>query len=737
MDLYLAYIILVTIYSEVKCLDPTSNNLQRIDLKEEPQIQVFSGVHVEKLAAKVYTSHTFLHFNLPIPPTPRNLSQLHPFICHQDKINCLLLNNTRNQILQQWEYWQARELHTEFDIPGIKSKRSAPFSFIGSINNVLFGTATEDEIRETEGHINQVSHQIHQFQSRIEHHEQDLLRFVNANRAALNGSTQAIQMNMHTLEENEAKLRELTRDSSYNIAVITNRLISLMQYTTQQRNIQQLRLYCANNRLDPLLIEPLELKLELLILEAYLRQRNLTFIYKWKRVNHLNPYYNKPLVSCIFRRDGIEVLLKIPLKSISDNFEVYQFTPIPLAYQGATHILELPTSIVITNNKHIIPLDEHEATRCGLLTDGLCRLHTRATITSSVDKCIEFIIQGGNHEASTACQYTLSPNNQTQLTYINDTLVYITNPPPNGRIICYNTPDRSRTHYWTSAHFRDFGTKFATRLTLPCNCHIEGIHLAYQRVFKVPCGRQQIIQTHQVPLSAIQSDLEIPALTNSSDLFFNITNFNYTYKPIPTTYEWTNESDILHEFLPTVLTNLPILEYFSAFFQFVIFVFVLILAYYVWKLYTLFPLVMRMVKAEPSARILKEKCSFPYYLEVLINLLIVYIFIVATFYLVKLIRSTAWERFRRRYNMELPTIPPTPQPTAVHVRSPPPSSALHLSSWSETPISTLRRSKTSSIINPVLPATLHSHQRSTTAPVETPGPSQRYQNLEPLPVQPE
>lgn len=335
-------------------------------------------------------------------------------------------------------------------------------------------------------------------------------------------------------------------------------------------------------------------------------------------IEHLGVYYKEHLCECHYSDHWIDILIKVPLRPINKQFEIFEVIPIPVAFKNATLILTSPPSFVIKAGPLVFPLSMTAAHRCGLYHTSLCHLENHIISAMSADACTHYLISGGTTTDLDVCQYTKQQSTSLRITYVERDQVAITNPTEGMEILCdHESPQSIRMHKMNIA---------SIIVNLPCHCrikyniktnphseeeiiHEEFIHPSY------PCITRHVSQFHLIPLKFARPHSFVHATTNISML----PAFHPNWERRNFTLEDFKGLSTLHD---KILNNAQTMNSTSLIIDLVLFGLICILLFYIHRLLGVIHLshntrAMTLDDLITSGGI---ACHFPVYLEVFINI---------------------------------------------------------------------------------------------------------------------
>lgn len=639
IQLFFKLLLLLLVYFQAQAQKPYYREISGLESNNSPEIQYFSGIHLQRLPGHVYFSSATIHFRYDLLQQ-KIIPRLENYKCPHSTQICGIFDNIRSQI----SLIESMLFHSSFSFSPIqKLRRSAPLPIIGEINHALFGLADEEtiySIHQTENHLTNAMQQL----------KNNLLSEVNYTMhqaTNLNHFKNDVEESFHrinqVLNNTIAKLNDNQRNAVYYPSVFIQEIAHALHLATAVNSENIVKTACQTKFLPHSIISTTELRAELKLLQAQLAQHGFVPLFQ---DNNVLPYFQSKLLSCITQPKVIEMILKIPVRLQSENIHVYRLIPIPIGHHNKTYTIQPPSSIAMTYNGNIIPISESDVISCGLLTNHLCHLDIRPSDQGSIDRCLHFLLNGGSQSDARHCTYSIQDSTDTQLTYINSTNLYITYPPPDTRVICgySNRSEADSLTFHHAATFKRFASNFTTYVILPCNCHLENLQVK-TIISKLPCPQYQKIELiHQVPLIYSTIDYQI----SSSRIQLPVDKIE-TFQYLPAIYDpFTNvtfetpkiDFNTLKTFPELVTQHWNTLNYISLSFD-ILFLFALfIFAYYLHHLYWITVILSQAVPAQSQSHdSFNQLCYLPVYLEAFINVIILYLFIVLTVQIVRILRK--------------------------------------------------------------------------------------------------
>lgn len=246
----------------------------------------------------------------------------------------------------------------------------------------------------------------------------------------------------------------------------------------------------------------------------------------------MSNYYQHRISECIITEEKILIKVKIPLKKINPQYELFKFHSVPQGFNGKTCCLlidEINLAIPTTGDE-IIPISGDARRFCETSTghgSNLCYLPIRPKQVTFSSNCAELIYKGAPmSELLGVCSYRCLPDKQTIITQVNHETFVITNPLSNITIICGKEIIKI-----PEATLEEPGS-LEIQLKCACELHMQG-RLVISENF--PCshstGENNVSVTHILPaLWSNFPNFRISAAKNHlNSLLLN--QFNLSFNP--------------------------------------------------------------------------------------------------------------------------------------------------------------------------------------------------------------
>jgi hypothetical protein len=304
------------------------------------------------------------------------------------------------------------------------------------------------------------------------------------------------------------------------------------------RNVEQTRLNmrtallddCRNSLIPSMVVNQDNLIFELWNIKSKIEQEGWTLSIP---IHSPSSYYQHKISECIISDTKILVKVRVPLRRIAPEYELFKFLSVPQGFNSKTCTLLIDDiHLAISKDGHeILPISGDARRFCEVSAghgSNLCFLPRRPSQITFSSNCAELIYHGATiKELFGVCAYRCLPEAQPIITAVNHELYVITNPQRNITIICsgevISLPEN---------HFSDPGS---LEITLKCECELfMGEKLVIPQNF--PCSHtkesSEISVTHILPaLWSNFPDFRInPAKSHFNALLLD--KFNASFNPL-------------------------------------------------------------------------------------------------------------------------------------------------------------------------------------------------------------
>jgi len=186
-------------------------------------------------------------------------------------------------------------------------------------------------------------------------------------------------------------------------------------------------------------------------------------------INSPSSYYQHKISECIISDTKILIKIKVPLRRITPNYELFKFLSVPQGVDGKTCTLLIDEiHLAISESGHILPVSGDARRFCEVSAghgSNLCFLPRRPSQVTYSSNCAELIYHGASiKELFGVCAYRCLTESQPIITAVNHEVYIITNPQKNITIVC----DDERILV-PENHLNDPGS---LEITLKCECEL-------------------------------------------------------------------------------------------------------------------------------------------------------------------------------------------------------------------------------------------------------------------------
>ena len=679
----------------------------------EPDIKIITGAYINTInKAIVYEGSSILTFQLPkLPDLLRNnysaqvcnvnYNSTHPH-CNLYKHNKYLFHEIANMLRISHDliysksgsetifkpYSHDPQEDSEFvkhstaysiwhNIPGNRDKREITkdrskrgfslFPFISKPFKYCCGFSTEDDIEEL--HVSQKHIELYykQLADSVNSNHRDILQQAEKNSNFQRYTSETFENILGRINLINYGLRKTDNDMHNEIDLVHN-LISELGYLTWYEHVMQIHLIaktsCLNKKLPLVFVSETALTEELLKFNHTLQKHSKEIAIP---IESLAKYYTLPITSCQYTDQDIVINVRVPIKSLGSEWQLYEIRPIPLSHEQKTCHLKTTANFVAKDKDRVIPLSIIGNHKCQPFDTGLCYIEAYESTLINGDFCLTKIIEGARTLDFRICNYNCEDNNKTHIRPISQHVFSVTNPPSDSTIHCLEK-DVS-----VFSNLTDLG---AIIVHLPCDCElrIPG-HRAIKPIFPCLMNDPDLTQYHIIPARWAKLHTYIPPTNlpehNPSYLkiedcydphwMFRDTNdstFESLYVPPPTFHDhiWQN----VHDTNPFVSLLLFILLGFT--------IYLLIRERQLSKTLAFFttltlPQPANLQSQNSKVRHLLNRqapnytCNIPTYIEVMINLMFLLLIVKYLRKLISYLWTTLWLRrqLNNERNMNLPS----------------------------------------------------------------------------------
>src|SRR5579859_7745109 len=177
-------------------------------------------------------------------------------------------------------------------------------------------------------------------------------------------------------------------------------------------------------------------------------------------------YYNHKLASCMFSNESIMIQIKIPLKRIDLEWQIYSVNPMPFVYNNSIcHFEDLPSYVAASSNRKIRTISSTHHHHCTQVDFGLCYLPQFPQQYQHNERCMETLFYGASLiQVTEHCKFKCTRNEKPVIIQINPHEFSILNPGNHTLALDVSCKNKTKN---TKAEVGKIG---AYVLHLPCNC---------------------------------------------------------------------------------------------------------------------------------------------------------------------------------------------------------------------------------------------------------------------------
>ena len=327
----------------------------------------------------------------------------------------------RQSLLDNWERrlkWIASHLETTSSLNQKNAtpknstttrKRRGILNFVGQLSNVLFGTATEDQISELRQRVNQASttsakvvHTVNELIS-VVNHSQSVLFDTQEHLDTLHNLTETF-IAEHAVEIRQWKKEFVTAKTENRVEALISAAEQQAYYLTRARDVYfRRKLAIEDGRLSEEIL-PLEDLID--ILDAAKQQQLHHLPYNW--------YYEHIQIKPLWIEEGEYLVYQATLPFTDDsNYLLYHVTsyPAPVYQNNAIQIkVQSPIAFDTEEGTAFVP------THCIGHNPSVCRT---GPIYADTHFSCERGILSQNHELREMCQSHVMPQNDTVVTELS------------------------------------------------------------------------------------------------------------------------------------------------------------------------------------------------------------------------------------------------------------------------------------------------------------------------------
>lgn len=409
--------------------------------------------------------------------------------------------------------------------------------------NQLF--ANQEDITDAMNIVQNSVHENHRKYMKISSNVKDMSEKLNLN-------FQSIKDQFDTYK---AQFKNMTYFSESWTEMVSQTLIQLFARNMEQTR-QNMRTAilddCRNSLIPSMVVSQDNLMHELRTIKDKILKEGWTLSIS---ITSPSSYYQHTISECIISDSKILVKVRVPLRRIEPEFELFKFLSVPQGFNSKTCTLLIDDIhlAISKDGKEILPISGDARRFCEVSAghgSNLCFLPRRPSQITYSSNCAELIYHGATiRELFRVCAYRCLPESQPIITAVSHELYIITNPQSNITIIC-----NDENILLPENHLSDPGS---LEITLKCECelHMNGKLIIPQNF---PCSHSQenndISVTHLLPsMWSNFPDFRInPAKSHFNALLLD--KFNASFNPL-----WMNNVPHLDIDAPTPISK-PKLE---------------------------------------------------------------------------------------------------------------------------------------------------------------------------------
>ena len=410
--------------------------------------------------------------DMPMVPRCQSSSQ-----CRRKNPLIYNINKLRQPVAQAFNETMvtAQKLFSEH-VPQDNRQKKGILDFIGSGLNFLFGTATEGQVNQLRGHINNLQKAMSSLNTLFKKQQNSFDSYVKTVNNRFDNVMLAIEENQNTtirMSLDLANAITALEDNLHKVMSIIVEEISNMAYLSQHANeLNMALIQLAQGQLSPILITPKHLRDTITDIMATLR----THYNHYELVTQDEHYFYKhPQFTVTRIRDNVIITLKFPLAS-RDIFQLYRVHTFPILTNNsnskshATQLLNLSKYFVIDGRQQkYTELSQAQADACQGTDIRVCHFQPLYSFLEK-DNCIANLFFGNKQEIKKFCDFRyLTKEIKPHLQHVGAQNVIVYNIP---KIImnCQNGHRKTVK-----------GCKFCI-MNVPCSCTISDLNIEFQNL---------------------------------------------------------------------------------------------------------------------------------------------------------------------------------------------------------------------------------------------------------------
>lgn len=289
---------------------------------------------------------------------------------------------------------------------GSRSKRWAPLGYIGDLNSIIFGYATQEDIQPMVTNIKNLHRNILTQKKLLESQILIMQQSVNLNEKTYSD----LKKQVIVLNEN---LNEFARNTNIKQKVQTLTQIAtlvILHHSQVSETLMNILQNSINGKILNLISQK-QLKLNLQTISQNLKNSQKLPL----NLNHQHPYniFATTTSKASLSDKKIIIILEIPIVD-RDELTLYKTIPIPTEINKKLVII-VPTMkyfLLNANKREITPIEYDEINKCRkTLKNELICSPTSATIIGKEQSCELSLMLDPNHQSiQTLCEFRLVPN---------------------------------------------------------------------------------------------------------------------------------------------------------------------------------------------------------------------------------------------------------------------------------------------------------------------------------------
>jgi len=224
---------------------------------------------------------------------------------------------------------------------------------------------------------------------------------------------------------------------------------------------------CRSNLIPSAIIHQDALMLELEIINSKLLIKGWTLAIPLEHITH---YFAQKISECMISDDEILIKIKVPIREIHPDFELYSFRSVPQKYESSTCELNLhETYLAVAIDQSVIVPIMGEALRNCEVNDkhgiNMCLLAKRPHQMALDSTCPELIYRGApTQQLLGACSYKCFPSDMPIITSLSYDTFVLTHPSENVSFNCAGNITELKNDYYNKAG--------SLEIKLPCTCKL-------------------------------------------------------------------------------------------------------------------------------------------------------------------------------------------------------------------------------------------------------------------------